>query len=41
MDFSKALLESQGYGNYEYLPVSSLPNFWLAYNADPSDSGEF
>nr|CAB3254094.1 transcription factor protein [Phallusia mammillata] len=40
MDFSRDLLESQGYGKYEYLKFKSLPKFWLAFNSDPSDSGK-
>ncbi|XP_057695357.1 glucuronokinase with putative uridyl pyrophosphorylase isoform X2 [Corythoichthys intestinalis] len=39
MDFSKNLMEEQGYGNYISLDMSSLPQFWLAYLNDPSDSG--
>ena len=27
-------------GNYEVMDVSNLPPLWLAYLADPSDSGE-
>ena len=40
MDFSKDLMEKQGYGNYESLSSASLPPLWLAYIADPSDSGK-
>ncbi|XP_049581746.1 glucuronokinase with putative uridyl pyrophosphorylase isoform X2 [Syngnathus scovelli] len=39
MDFSKKLMEEQGYGNYISLDMSGLPPFWLAYLSDPSDSG--
>ncbi|KAM9318808.1 glucuronokinase with putative uridyl pyrophosphorylase isoform 2-T2 [Pholidichthys leucotaenia] len=39
MDFSKTLMEEQGYGNYVRLDMSDLPPFWLAYLSDPSDSG--
>ncbi|XP_077468360.1 glucuronokinase with putative uridyl pyrophosphorylase [Stigmatopora argus] len=39
MDFSKKLMEEQGYGNYVSLDMSTLPSFWLAYLNDPSDSG--
>ncbi|XP_037123123.1 glucuronokinase with putative uridyl pyrophosphorylase isoform X1 [Syngnathus acus] len=39
MDFSKKLMEEQGYGNYISLNMSGLPPFWLAYLSDPSDSG--
>ena len=27
-------------GNYENMDVSKLPQLWLAYLSDPSDSGE-
>ncbi|XP_051895896.1 glucuronokinase with putative uridyl pyrophosphorylase isoform X2 [Pristis pectinata] len=40
MDFSKELMEKQGYGNYVNIDVSCSPNFWLAYMGDPSDSGK-
>eukprot|EP00043_Microstomoeca_roanoka_P008807 m.84615 g.84615 ORF g.84615 m.84615 type:complete len:617 (-) comp14393_c7_seq2:1547-3397(-) len=40
MDFSRTLMEKQGYGNYEHLSVDKLPQFWLGYVADPSDSGK-
>ena len=40
MDFSKDLMEGQGYGNYEALPLNSFPPLWLAYITDPSDSGK-
>ncbi|XP_035535669.1 glucuronokinase with putative uridyl pyrophosphorylase [Morone saxatilis] len=39
MDFSKKLMEDQGYGNYVSMNMSGLPPFWLAYLSDPSDSG--
>ncbi|XP_056139075.1 glucuronokinase with putative uridyl pyrophosphorylase [Lampris incognitus] len=39
MDFSKALMEDRGYGEYVSLDMSSLPTFWLGYLSDPSDSG--
>uniref|UniRef100_A0A8C4DY47 Glucuronokinase with putative uridyl pyrophosphorylase n=1 Tax=Dicentrarchus labrax TaxID=13489 RepID=A0A8C4DY47_DICLA len=39
MDFSKKLMEDQGYGNYVSMDMSGLPPFWLAYLSDPSDSG--
>ncbi|KAM9801194.1 glucuronokinase with putative uridyl pyrophosphorylase [Neosynchiropus ocellatus] len=39
MDFSKQLMEEKGYGNYVAMDMSELPNFWLAYLSDPSDSG--
>lgn len=40
MDFSKDIMDAHGYGVYEYLPISNLPSLWLAYLADPSDSGK-
>ncbi|XP_034557125.1 glucuronokinase with putative uridyl pyrophosphorylase [Notolabrus celidotus] len=39
MDFSKKLMEEQGYGDYVLMDMSELPAFWLAYLSDPSDSG--
>ncbi|XP_041851602.1 glucuronokinase with putative uridyl pyrophosphorylase isoform X1 [Melanotaenia boesemani] len=39
MDFSRKLMEEQGYGDYVSLDMSDLPLFWLAYLSDPSDSG--
>ncbi|XP_031695648.1 glucuronokinase with putative uridyl pyrophosphorylase isoform X2 [Anarrhichthys ocellatus] len=39
MDFSKKLMEEQGYGSYVSMDMSGLPPFWLAYLSDPSDSG--
>ncbi|XP_038159073.1 glucuronokinase with putative uridyl pyrophosphorylase [Cyprinodon tularosa] len=39
MDFSKQLMDEQGYGNYAPMDMSDLPQFWLAYLSDPSDSG--
>ena len=39
MDFSKQLITSQGHGNYTRVPVAALPPLFLAYAADPSDSG--
>jgi len=40
MDFSKDIMERQGHGNYERLPVAGLPPLWLAYLSDPSNSGK-
>ena len=41
MDFSRALMEERGYGEYRYLtPGDRLPPLFLAYLADPSDSGK-
>ncbi|KAG7479701.1 glucuronokinase 1-like [Solea senegalensis] len=39
MDFSKKLMDEQCYGNYVAMDMSDLPQFWLAYLSDPSDSG--
>ncbi len=40
MDFSRHLMETQKYGNYVRMDITKLPKFWLAYLADPSDSGK-
>ena len=40
MDFSKKLMDEQGYGHYEPLLLESFPSLWLAYVANPSDSGK-
>lgn len=40
MDFSKELMEEQGFGNYVSMSMACLPKFWLAYLGDPSDSGK-
>uniref|UniRef100_A0A672IFP2 Uncharacterized LOC115400605 n=1 Tax=Salarias fasciatus TaxID=181472 RepID=A0A672IFP2_SALFA len=39
MDFSRELMEQQGYGHYIPLDMSRLPPLWLAYLSDPSYSG--
>lgn len=39
MDFNKELFEKQNYGYYERMDGIDLPNFFLAYVRDPSDSG--
>ncbi|XP_073513490.1 uncharacterized protein [Phyllobates terribilis] len=39
MDFSRRVMEEQGYGNYVHIDANSAPPFWLAYLRDPSDSG--
>ncbi|XP_053307343.1 uncharacterized protein LOC128469553 [Spea bombifrons] len=39
MDFSKSIMEKQGFGHYEPMDVTCAPPFWLAYLRDPSDSG--
>ena len=40
MDFAQSLLEERGYGDYVRLPIEKLPLLWLAYLADPSNSGK-
>jgi len=40
MDFERTHLEATGRGKYERLPLELLPPLWLAYLADPSDSGK-
>ena len=41
MDFSKDIMTALGHGHYERLPMDKkLPMFFLAYLADPSDSGK-
>jgi glucuronokinase len=40
MDFSKNFFDKQGHGVYEYMNARGLPNLFLAYVADPSDSGK-
>lgn len=40
MDFSPDLLASQGHGTYTRVPAAALPPLFLAYAADPSDSGK-
>ena len=40
MDFSKFLMEKQGHGEYYHLNISQLPPLFIAYIADPSDSGK-
>ena len=39
MDFLPFFAKTQPYGNYTKLPVAGLPPLFLAYAADPSDSG--
>ncbi|EDQ91895.1 uncharacterized protein MONBRDRAFT_14509 [Monosiga brevicollis MX1] len=39
MDFGAEIMK-RGHGIYEYLDTSKLPQFWLGYLADPSDSGK-
>lgn len=40
MDFDQAVMLEQGHGNYVELDPTLLPPLWLAYLADPSDSGK-
>ncbi|KAI8967296.1 hypothetical protein BDF20DRAFT_829811 [Mycotypha africana] len=40
MDFNKAFMDQHGHGQYERLDVSLVPKLWLAYVADPEDSGK-
>jgi glucuronokinase len=40
MDFHRERMEQQGYGLYERLDVQWLPPLWLAYIAEPSESGK-
>uniref|UniRef100_A0A7S0PXY3 GHMP kinase C-terminal domain-containing protein n=1 Tax=Coccolithus braarudii TaxID=221442 RepID=A0A7S0PXY3_9EUKA len=40
MDFNRLSVEERGYGDYSRLPCSSLPPLWLAYVANPSNSGK-
>ena len=40
MDFSESLMKSQGHGTYRRLESRNLPFLFLAYLADPSDSGK-
>ena len=39
MNFNSELIKTNGYGTYTRLAVSCLPPLFLAYCADPSDSG--
>lgn len=39
MDFSKELMESRGYGRYEYIDSDLMPPLVLAYGREPSESG--
>ncbi|XP_071488373.1 uncharacterized protein [Diadema antillarum] len=39
MDFSRAKLEALGHGEYQYLDLDLVPQLWLAYIRNPSDSG--
>lgn len=39
MNFAPELLKTKGHGDYTRVPVAALPPLFLAYAADPSDSG--
>ncbi|KAI8075143.1 ribosomal protein S5 domain 2-type protein [Gongronella butleri] len=40
MDFNKEYMEANGHGQYTPLPVSLVPDLYLAYIAHPEDSGK-
>jgi len=40
MDFAKDRMDTTGHGNYIELDTRALPDMWLSYLADPSDSGK-
>eukprot|EP00041_Stephanoeca_diplocostata_P031207 m.966573 g.966573 ORF g.966573 m.966573 type:complete len:667 (+) comp23912_c0_seq54:101-2101(+) len=40
MNFDEELLTKNGVGAYEYVDTTHLPQLWLSYLADPSDSGK-
>jgi len=40
MDFNKDLMEKQGHGYYEEIPVSLLPNLFIAYRKELSEGSE-
>ena len=40
MDFDRALMESQGFGSYETLDTSLLPNLYVAYRTNLSEGTE-
>ena len=39
MNFAEDLMASDGHGDYRNLSPAPLPQFFLAYQRDPSDSG--
>ena len=39
MNFAEDLMASDGHGDYRNLSPATLPQFFLAYQRDPSDSG--
>ncbi|HOV33192.1 MAG TPA: GHMP kinase [Candidatus Hydrogenedens sp.] len=40
MDFNKELMEKQGYGYYEEIPISLLPKLFIAYRKELSEGSE-
>jgi glucuronokinase len=40
MDFDKALMDAQGYGYYETLDPSALPNLFIVYRTDLAEGSE-
>ena len=40
MDFNKSVMELQGYGSYQTLSASLLPNLYIAYRTDLSEGSE-
>lgn len=40
MNFDKAFMDQNGYGQYEYLPSESLPHIYIAYRQDLSEGSE-
>jgi len=40
MDFDKALMEAQGHGRYEEIPIDLLPNLFIAYHEDLGEGSE-
>lgn len=40
MDFSKEIMEKQGYGNYQVLSTQNFPNFYIAFRKNLSEGTE-
>ena len=40
MDFSRSLMDARGYGEYERMDVSLLPNVYVAYRTSLSEGTE-
>ncbi|MCC7300075.1 MAG: GHMP kinase [Verrucomicrobia bacterium] len=40
MDFDRAVMEKQGWGNYEPLPPEKLPETYIAYRTDMAESSD-